>query len=184
MALEKPIVRFARREDVPTVLQLIFELAEYEHEVDSVKATEEKLLQTIAFAPSVAEATAGHQEPTEPTTSSRPARCLLVVAPDGDVAGLALYYYNYSTWHARPGIYLEDLFVRPAHRKKGYGHVLLETLAKEVVAMGGGRLEWSVLKWNAPSIKFYESLGAKTMSEWSVMRVDGDSLLKLAGDGS
>lgn len=94
---------------------------------------------------------------------------------------MSLYFYNYSTWRARPGIYLEDLYVRPSERKKGYGKRLLVELAKEVVAMDGGRLEWSVLKWNEPSIRFYESIGAKPMNEWVGMRVDGDALPKLAG---
>lgn len=93
---------------------------------------------------------------------------------------MALYFYNYSTWRAKPGIYLEDLFVQPSERGKGYGKRLLVELAKEVVAMDGGRLEWSVLKWNEPSIKFYESIGASAMSEWDTMRVTGPGLTKLA----
>lgn len=93
---------------------------------------------------------------------------------------MALYFYNYSTWRAKPGIYLEDLFVRESERGSGYGQRLLGMLAKEVVEMDGGRLEWSVLKWNEPSIKFYERIGAKAMSEWQVMRVDGEGLVKLA----
>lgn len=93
---------------------------------------------------------------------------------------MALYFYNYSTWRARPGIYLEDLFVRKSERGRGYGKALLVALAQEVVAMDGGRLEWSVLKWNEPSIKFYEAIGAKMMSEWVGMRVEGDALIKLA----
>lgn len=93
---------------------------------------------------------------------------------------MALYFYNYSTWRAKPGIYLEDLFVQPSERGKGYGKRLLVELAKEVVAMDGGRLEWAVLKWNEPSIKFYESIGASAMNEWVGMRVTGDGLTKLA----
>lgn len=95
---------------------------------------------------------------------------------------MALYFYNYSTWRSKAGIYLEDLFVMPAGRGKGYGTRLLSELAKEVVAMGGARLEWSVLKWNEPSIKFYESeaIGAQAMNEWVGMRVDGPGLEKLA----
>jgi GNAT superfamily N-acetyltransferase len=91
-----------------------------------------------------------------------------------------LYFYNYSTWRARPGIYLEDLYVRETERGHGYGQRLLGTLAKEVLEMGGGRLEWSVLKWNTPSIGFYESIGAKALTEWQTMRVDGDGLNVLA----
>ena len=162
-----PVIRHARREgqyclrpstlrialadctiDVPVILELIQELADYEHESASVLATPEKLLNTLAFAPS------GLVSPdnTTPSTgddvsSSRPARCLLVSAnANAQPVGLALYFYSYSTWRAAPGIYLEDLFVRQSERGKGYGQKLLGTLAKEVVAMGGGRLEWSVLK--------------------------------------
>lgn len=93
---------------------------------------------------------------------------------------MALYFYNYSTWRSKAGIYLEDLFVQPSERGRGYGKKLLVQLAKEVVAMDGGRLDWSVLKWNEPSIKFYESIGAQGMHEWVGMRVDGDALVKLA----
>jgi GNAT superfamily N-acetyltransferase len=93
---------------------------------------------------------------------------------------MALYFYNYSTWRSVPGIYLEDLYVMPSERGKGYGKVLLVALAKEVRAMGGARLDWSVLKWNEPSIKFYESIGAKAQDEWVGMRVDREGLVKLA----
>ena len=98
-------------------------------------------------------------------------------------AGLALYFYNYSTWRAAPGIYLEDLFIRPAYRGKGYGKRLFGELAKELKVIGGQRLEWSVLKWNQPSIDFYEGFaGAKKMDEWMTMRVDdeGNGIEKLA----
>jgi len=174
-------VRHACREDVPAILQLIRELADYEHELGSVEATEAKLLETIAFAPSSATNTApGGTSQTESTSPCKPARCLILITPSGTPAGIALYFYNYSTWRARPGIYLEDLYVTQSERKKGYGKRLLVELAKEVVDMRGGRLEWSVLKWNEPSIKFYESIGAKMMSEWVGMRVDGEGLTKLA----
>jgi ribosomal protein S18 acetylase RimI-like enzyme len=161
---------------------LIRELADYERELHSVEATEAKLLETIAFAPSDAPdvAVTGHIPQTEPTSPSKPARCLVLTTPSGTPAGIALYFYNYSTWRARPGIYLEDLYVKQSERKRGYGKRLLVELAKEVVTMQGGRLEWSVLKWNEPSIKFYESIGAKMMNEWVVMRVDGEGLTKLA----
>lgn len=169
---------------MPAILQLIRELADYEHELDSVEATEEKLLATIAFAPSPDQSSNLGTTPastTEPVSASRPARCLILFDSNtGEPAGIALYFYNYSTWRARPGIYLEDLFVRETQRKNGYGKRLIVELAKEVVAMQGGRLEWSVLKWNEPSIRFYESIGAKMMSEWVGMRVDGDGLTKLA----
>lgn len=93
---------------------------------------------------------------------------------------MALYFYNYSTWRSRHGIYLEDLFVQPSERGKGYGKRLLVELAKQVVASNGGRLEWAVLKWNEPSINFYQSIGASAMTEWVGMRVDGPALDKLA----
>ncbi|KAH8651080.1 acetyltransferase [Xylariales sp. PMI_506] len=172
-------VRHARREDVPAIIELIRELADYEHELDSVEATESKMLSTIAFAPEGVESRSTAPN-TEPTSPSRPARCLLLFDEAGAPAGMALYFYNYSTWRAKPGIYLEDLYVRPVHRKKGYGKRLLVELAKEVVAMDGGRLEWSVLKWNEPSIKFYKAIGATQMDEWVGMRVDRENLVKLA----
>lgn len=174
--------------DVPTILELIRELADYEHELDAVEATVESLSSTIAFAPpteGVEKATANST--TDPTANSisptRPARCLLVFNEQGQPAGLALYFYNYSTWRARHGIYLEDLFVRESERGKGYGRRLLAELAREVQASAGGRLEWSVLKWNEPSIRFYEDvIGARKMDEWVGMRVEGEeSLRKLAG---
>ncbi|GAP86963.2 putative n-acetyltransferase ats1 protein [Rosellinia necatrix] len=158
---------------------MIRELADYEHELDAVEATEASLDATIAFAPDNVESTsaAPHTEPIAPT---RPSRCLILFNDKDEPAGIALYFYNYSTWRAKAGIYLEDLFVRPSERKKGYGKRLLVELAKEVVAMDGGRLDWSVLKWNEPSIKFYESIGAKPMNEWVGMRVDREGLTKLA----
>lgn len=94
---------------------------------------------------------------------------------------MALYFYNYSTWRSKAGIYLEDLYVSQSERNKGYGKILLSALAKEALAMDGGRLDWSVLKWNEPSIKFYEIIGATPMSEWVGMRMDGpEALGKLA----
>ncbi|KAI0007667.1 N-acetyltransferase [Xylariaceae sp. FL0662B] len=172
-------VRHALRQDVSTILQLIRELADYEHELDAVEATETTLLSTIAFAPDSVDSTLTAPK-TEPMSPTKPARCLLLFNEEDKPAGMALYFYNYSTWRARAGIYLEDLFVRPTERKKGYGKKLLVELAKEVVAMDGGRLEWSVLKWNEPSIKFYEFIGANAMNDWVGMRVDREGLTKLA----
>ncbi|KAL2107592.1 hypothetical protein VUR80DRAFT_5008 [Thermomyces stellatus] len=175
----KPYTAHARREDVKVILDLIQELADYENESNAVEATEETLLNTIAWA--LPDARPDSAVPTtEPTSPHRPARCILAYSPEGNVVGMALYFYSYSTWRAKPGIYLEDLFVRQSERRKGYGLMLLRALAREVVAMGGGRLEWSVLKWNEPSIRFYESIGAKAMDEWVGMRVDRDALVKLA----
>ena len=156
---------------MPTISQLIFELAEYEKEVSSVQATEESLRRTLSF-------------PSDPSAGF--AKTLLAFPPEDpaasskhECAGMALYFFNYSTWRAAPGIYLEDLFVRPAFRGRGYGQALLRRLAQETVAVGGKRLEWSVLKWNEPSIKFYRSIGARQMDEWVGMRVDGPELFFL-----
>jgi GNAT superfamily N-acetyltransferase len=165
--------------DVPIILQLVQELADYEKEPDAVEATHESLLATLAFAPSDSD-TALVPTASASTSSTRPARALLVFTPSGVPAGLALYFYNYSTWRSSAGIYLEDLFVRESERGGGYGQRLLGQLAKEVVEMGGARLEWCVLKWNEPSIRFYERIGAKAQSEWQTMRVDGEALTELA----
>jgi GNAT superfamily N-acetyltransferase len=167
--------------DVQTIRDFIQVLADYEKESDAVEATDEKLLSTIAFAPDGVTSTASAPS-TEPTSPSRPARCLLLFNESSEPAGMALYFYNYSTWRAKPGVYLEDLLVKESERKKGYGRKLLVELAKEVVAMDGGRLEWSVLKWNQPSIDFYVSkaIGAELMNEWVGCRVDREALPRLA----
>ncbi|KAI0150719.1 acetyltransferase [Xylariaceae sp. FL1272] len=181
MAPASCTVRHARREDVPSILEMIRELADYEHELDSVEATEESLAATIALAPEGVESISTNPN-TEPITPTRPTRCLVLFNESNQAVGMALYFYNYSTWRSKSGIYLEDLYVRSTERKKGYGKRLLVELAKEVVAMNGGRLDWSVLKWNQPSILFYESeaIGAKPMNEWVGMRVNGEALIKLA----
>jgi len=178
---EGTVIRHARREDVPIILQLIQELADYEKEGDAVEATIESLTKTIAFAPSP-EVSVSNTTPSggDAITPTRPARAILAFTPEGKPAGLALYFYNYSTWRAKAGIYLEDLFVRESERGHGYGQRLLSELAKQVVEMKGGRLEWSVLKWNTPSIQFYERIGAKALTEWQTMRVDGEGLNTLA----
>lgn len=157
------------------------ELAEYEHAAHEVQATHESLASTLAFAASP-EVSIHNTTPSDGDciSPSRPAKCLLLFNPAGEPAGMALYFYNYSTWRSSAGIYLEDLFVREKERGKGYGKRLLVELAKEVVGMKGGRLEWSVLKWNKPSIEFYERMGAKAMDEWVGMRVDGNALKSMA----
>ena len=101
-------------------------------------------------------------------------------SPSPTPVGMALFFYNYSTWRAAPGIYLEDLFVRPHARGRGYGLALFRYLARHVEEIGGKRLEWSVLTWNEPSIQFYKQLGAKSMDQWMKMMIDGDALGKLA----
>ena len=168
--------------DVPVILAMIKELAGYEKALDSVHATESTLLQTLSFAPSPS-----HQDLNHPSELPNGFAKTLIIRPttseqvnDIEVAGMALFFYNYSTWHAAPGVYLEDLFVRPEYRRRGYATMLLRELAREVQKVGGKRLEWSCLKWNEPSLKFYEGLGAKQMNEWVGLRVDGDALGKLA----
>jgi GNAT superfamily N-acetyltransferase len=155
------VIRDASTDDVGLMLQLIRELAVYEREPDAVETTEE-LLRDALFGP-------------EAVASA------LIAEQDGQAVGFALWFRSFSTWVGRPGIYLEDLFVRPEHRRDGHGRALLEELARRCVAMGGARLEWSVLDWNAAAIAFYRSLGATTMDEWTVHRLSGDALLGLAG---
>ena len=146
--------------DVPLVLGFIRDLAEYERLPREVVATEE-LLHEALFGP-------------------RPAAEVLIASLGDEPAGFALFFHNFSTFLARRGIYLEDLYVRPEMRERGVGRALLSSLAQVAVARGCGRLEWSVLDWNAPAIAFYESLGARPMSEWTVFRVAGDALDRLA----
>lgn len=178
--ISPPVVPALTTADVGVILELIQELADYEKEPHSVEATKETLLNTIAWAlPDFTEPNSTAPQ-TEPITPSRPARCILAYGPEGRPAGMALYFYNYSTWRAKAGVYLEDLYVRQSERKRGFGSLLLKALAREVVAMGGGRLDWVVLKWNEPSIRFYESIGAKRMDDWVGMRVDREALVKLA----
>lgn len=153
-------IRFAQAADTPVILGFIHALAVYEKlEADCV-ATEESLRATL-FGP-------------------RPYAEVLLIEEGGKAHGFALFFHNYSTFLAKPGIYLEDLFVNPAARGKGYGKALLAKLAEIALARGCGRLEWSVLDWNQPSIDFYLSLGARPMDEWTVYRVDGDALGALA----
>jgi ribosomal protein S18 acetylase RimI-like enzyme len=160
---------------------MIHELADFENASSSVKATKESLLRTLSF-------------PTKPKPSALSdftpgfARTFLILAPhsndpkssDLSVAGMALFFTNYSTWRGAPGVYLEDLFVRPAFRRRGYANALLKELAAETLRLGGKRLEWACLKWNEVALKFYESLGAKRMDEWVGLRVDEEALEKLA----
>jgi GNAT superfamily N-acetyltransferase len=161
--------------DVQTIYDLIHELADYEKSTDLVKATPELLGRTLShYEPSLA------QSPEGPFFTQGYAKTLLIVAPEGEVAGMGLYFYNYSTWTGVPGIYLEDLFVKPKFRKRGYGKTLIKALANEVLKVKGQRLEWSCLDWNTPSLEFYKSLGAKQKAEWVGLRVDGEDLTKLA----
>lgn len=156
-------IRPAEPSDVPQLLALVRELAEYEREPDAVEATEEHFTQ--ALFPQDAGAARSHA---------------LVAEVDGEVAGMAVYYVTFSTWTGRHGIWLEDLYVRPALRGAGLGTRLLARLAALAVERGWTRLEWWVLRWNEPSIAFYDALGATAMDEWVHYRVDGDRLRALA----
>ena len=155
-------IRPALKADVPLILDLIRALAEYEREPDKAVATAEDLIRD-GF-----------------TAGSAPKFRVVIAEWDGAPAGFALFFYNYSTWNGRPGIYLEDLFVKPDFRKKGIGKALLSHLAKIAVEEKCMRLEWQVLDWNTPAIDFYKSLGALHMKEWFNMRVTGDALPALA----
>lgn len=151
--------------DVPEILAMIHELAEYERAADMVEATEAKLLSTLTFADKPGQ---GY------------AKTLLAFPPGSTKpVGMALYFHNYSTWNAAPGIFLEDLYVKAESRNAGHGKALLKRLAEETVKVGGKRLEWSVLKWNQPSIEFYERIGATRMEEWVGYRLEGDALAKM-----
>ncbi|KAF2231134.1 acyl-CoA N-acyltransferase [Viridothelium virens] len=175
-------VRLATREDVPVILAMIKELAEYEKDLKSVQTTEADLLRTLTFASSPSNS--NPQTNTEPHTGF--AKTLLICPTEServngvDVAGMALFFYNYSTWTGAPGVYLEDLFVRPEYRRKGYATLVLKELAREVKRIGGKRLQWNCLKWNEPSLQFYAGLGAEQMSQWVGLRVTGDAVEKLA----
>jgi GNAT superfamily N-acetyltransferase len=156
-------VRPVRPDDVPAVVRLVRELAEYEKALHEVRLTEEQLAACL-FGDSPA--LFGH----------------VAVADDGAVAGVALWFLSFSTWRGTHGIYLEDLFVQPQHRGKGLGKELLRTLAAVCVERGYSRLEWSVLDWNTPSIEFYEAAGAVPMDEWTVFRLTDDALTGFAGN--
>lgn len=156
-------VRRVRPDDVPTVLRLVRELAAYEEAEHEAQMTADQLHEAL-FGP--APALFGHVAQT----------------PDGEVAGFALWFLNFSTWRGTHGIYLEDLFVSPAHRGTGLGRELLRTLAQECVDRGWSRLEWTVLDWNTPSIEFYRAAGAVPMDEWTVHRLTGDALTSFAAD--
>ena len=151
--------RNAQRCDTPLILQFIKELAEYEHMLDEVVA-DEATLEAWIFNKQKAE--------------------VIFAVEDGTEVGFALYFHNFSTFLGRAGIYLEDLYVRPEHRGKGYGKAILKKLAAIAVERGCGRLEWWCLDWNKPSIGFYLSLGAQPMSDWTVYRITGDTLTELA----
>ena len=156
-------IRPAVQADVPLLLQFINELAEYERLAHEVRATESQLAATLFGERPVAEA--------------------VIASYVGEPVGFAVFFPSYSTWEARPGLYLEDLFVRPAARGKGIGRALLEYLARVTLERGWARFEWRVLDWNEPSINFYRKLGAEALDDWTVFRVVGPALERLAEGG-
>jgi len=153
-------IRPATPIDVPLILQLVRELAEYEREPDAVIATEGMLHEAL-FERGVAES--------------------VIAELDGKSVGFALFFHNFSTWTGKPGIYLEDLYVTPDARGAGAGKALLQHLAGIALDRGCSRFEWAVLDWNTPAIDFYRAMGAQAMDEWTVQRVSGDALTALAG---
>lgn len=155
------VIRQATEADVPLILQFIRGLAEYEKLSHEVVADEVMLTKTLFGERKVAE--------------------VLIGSDNDNPVCFALFFHNFSTFLGRPGIYLEDLFVNPDQRGKGFGKAMLAYLAKLAVERECGRLEWSVLDWNEPAINFYKSLGAKPMDEWTIFRVTGDALTQLAG---
>ena len=156
-------IRFATRDDVATILRFIRELAAYERAADKVVATEDLLAEALFAVPPAAEA--------------------LIAEVDGAPVGMALFFHNFSTWTGWRGLYLEDLYVTPEARGTGTGTALLKRLARIAKERGCARFEWSVLTWNDPAIRFYQSLGAVSMEDWRINRVTGDALDRLAEDG-
>ena len=165
-------IRPAKKEDCPTILQFIRDLALFEKAPESCVATLEGLESTLGF------------------TGPHFAKAVVAILQNdtgNDVSvGIAVYFYNYSTWHAAPGIWLEDLYIDPAFRGKGYGTELLRYLAKEVKKIGGKRLEWCVLKWNQKAIDVYtgDKINAEIMEEWQTCRADGENLERMAAASS
>ena len=157
-------IRPAAPADLALIAQFIRDLADYEKLAHEVRFDEAKLGEKL-FGP-------------------HPYAEVVIGEIDGNPQGFALFFHNFSTFEGRPGLYLEDLFVRPEARGSGLGKALLAHLAKLCVERDCARLEWSVLDWNTPSIGFYKSLGARMMDEWTVMRIDGDALTGLAGSAT
>ena len=153
-------IQKAEVKDVPLILEFIQGLAEYERLRDSCIATEEKLRETLF--------------------STNPAAEVIIARSDGEPMGFALFFHNYSTFLAQRGVYLEDLFVKPAARGKGVGFALLSELARIAIDRDCGRLEWAVLDWNDLAIDFYKRIGAVPMNEWTTFRMTGDRLAELA----
>lgn len=157
-------IRTTTEADIPVILSLIRELADYERAPDAV-VTNEAGLREVLFG-------------------GRPSAEVLLALEAGEPVGFAVYFFNFSTWLGRTGLYLEDLFVRPSERGKGYGRALLERLAQIAQERGCGRMEWAVLDWNDPAIQFYRKLGAEPMTEWTVFRLTQDGIARLAASKS
>jgi GNAT superfamily N-acetyltransferase len=155
-------IRPATRADAPVIASLVRELADYEKLLDDAKATAEDFLREI-------------ERPN-------PVIHVLIAEWDGSPCGFALYFFNFSTFVGRPGLYLEDLFVRPAQRKHGIGRALLRALARIASQRGCGRMEWAVLDWNEPALRFYKSLDARQMNEWIIHRLTPVEIAKLAAE--
>ena len=164
MTVDGVHIRLAEEEDTSLILDFIRQLSVYEKLEHEVVADEERLRATLF--------------------GDRPFAEVIIAEYAGEPAGFALFFHNFSTFLARPGLYLEDLFVRPELRGRGIGKLLLQTLARIAVDRGCGRFEWWVLDWNEPAIRFYRRLGAQSMDEWTVFRVTGDALTDLAGEDS
>jgi GNAT superfamily N-acetyltransferase len=154
------VFRTAASSDADTIHRLICELATYEREPDAVLVTPDDIREQLSSA-------------------NPPFECLIADLA-GEAVGFAVYFHNYSTWRGRPGIYLEDLFVLPAYRRRGIGQKLLKRLAQTAVERGCARLEWAVLNWNQPAIDFYETLGAVPLDDWKIFRLTDAALLKMA----
>ncbi len=157
-------IRSGSDADVPLILRLIRELADYERAPRDAVATEDQLREVLYGA--------------------NPAAEVLLAFEDEEPIGFAVYFFNFSTWLGRPGLYLEDLFVRPQVRGHGYGRALLQRLAQLAQDRGCGRMEWAVLNWNEPAIQFYNKLGAKPMDDWTVYRLTSEGIANLAGRNS
>jgi GNAT superfamily N-acetyltransferase len=157
-----PVIRPATPDDVPILLTLIRELAAYQKHPDDVVATEELIHEALFGA-------------------EHPFVYAVVAEHEGEVVGFALYFFNFSTWLGRPGLYLEDLYVRPTMRGRGIGKALLLHLARLAVQKGCGRMEWSVLDWNASAIAFYKSLGAEPQDDATIYRLSGEALAQCGG---
>jgi GNAT superfamily N-acetyltransferase len=159
--IAQPTLRPATPNDVPALFQLIKALAEYEKLSHAVTGSEDQLREHLF--------------------GDRPFAEAILAEWEGQAVGFALFFYNYSTFLTKPGIYLEDLFVLPEHRRRGIGRLLLIALAQRALDRGCGRLEWSVLDWNEPAISFYQHMGAEVLPDWRICRVTGAGLTQLAG---